>query len=243
MGIKTYQDTLYLHPSKADFSGLTATVRADGILMVRIPKKETKNRAVSTTIRVSSDSPPPPAPDSSEAANEVRGFWDLPGVSATDLVVEIRSGNRDDNKDQLRVTIGQRMHRKAKSDDDDADGNDEDDCTRVPVTMLFPMMRRSTTIPGGLSSIDTTQAHAYLHRGVFTLVVPPAASPLKEEVNDEDEDNRKCAAATTDDDDVGVRTFYATPEEEEKEDGMDIDDEKDDKEQEDPFEDKKPSAK
>jgi HSP20 family molecular chaperone IbpA len=151
--VKTYQDVLFLHPSKADLPKLVATIK-DGILTVRVPKK--LNEVV---IIEAQSAPAPPSPqknqktsqDENDAAMEqeeveqedFRVSWDLPGVSVRDLAVEIHN-NRDE--DQVQITAERQRPRGT--------------------TCHF---RRTTTVP---PSIDMTQAHAYLQDGVFTLVAP-----------------------------------------------------------------------
>lgn len=181
--IKTYQEVLFLHPSKADFANLDATTK-HGILTIRIPKKfqeqvlkiETESaqppppRATAPTHEPGSDDTAMGQEDGEEKPKEKEDLyvsWDLPGYSANELTVEFHN-ERDEN--QLLV-VAQK------------NGN--------------PMrLRRLMTVP---SFIDMTQAAAYLQHGVFTLVAPCRHQEESVATSQEDPQNL-------------VRTFYVTPE-------------------------------
>merc|ERR1712232_344066 len=141
--IKTYQDVLYLHPFKADFPNLVATLK-DGILKIQIPKKQPK------TLKIEVETATPPAlQKKSEDDQDVEmdgtkneDFHisiDLPGVTCENLDVNVQD-------DTLSVTAKRST-------------------LRGPEITI----RRRFDIP---PSTIMTSARAYLQNGVFVLTAP-----------------------------------------------------------------------
>merc|ERR1712232_358919 len=141
--IKTYQDVLYLHPSKADFSSLVATLK-DGILKIRIPKKQPKKLKIeveTTTppaLRKKSEDDQDIAMDGTEN-DEFHISVDLPGVTCENLDVSVQDNT-------LSVTAKRSTLR----------GPEITTCRRFDIPPSTIMMN----------------ARAYLQNGVFVLTAP-----------------------------------------------------------------------
>jgi len=197
--IKTYQDVLFLHPSKADLSNLVATVK-DGILTIRVPKK------LDDIVTIEAMSAPAPVPlaagEKRKSANNASSS-DHGDTSGDDVPMEEQAERKNasavleqEQDEDFRIcwdlpgvsisSLTVKMH-----------NNRDEDQLEVTAERRHPdgsicYFHRTATVP---PSVDMTVAHAYLQDGVFTLVAS--------QHRDEEQDEKRADE---------IRTFYATPE-------------------------------